>query len=178
MEVQQYKLVRKEEVKEKNIVPDLEYTGEFPKFEIDEYNNIVKSKRKYCGYLQKGNRMVGNSELREIKLGSDDNLDMEHKWYIISDFYIEPEFRGKGFEKVLVDRLTNFARVSKVGIVQKIKCIPGMESRLDPLVELLENNGFERFDEKTLYYTHDGAYIGDIRPDDTVIHIEGGTEKC
>jgi GNAT superfamily N-acetyltransferase len=178
MKTNGYQLVRKDAVKKSGIVPDLEYTGEFPKLEIDRRCNLVKSERLYRGYLQKGNRMVGNSELRELKLGSEDNLDMDHKWYILSDFYIEPEYANMGFDKVLLDRLTNFARAKKVGIVQRIKCIQSYESKADSLVELLEENGFVRFDDRTLYYTYDGTLVGDIRPDDTVLHEEGDFEKC
>jgi GNAT superfamily N-acetyltransferase len=114
---------------------------------------------KYRGCIQVGNRVVANSEIRLCHDKSSYNLDSHNMWYFISDFYVDPKYRNNGFEKSLVEGITNFARTRKINVVKKVKKMSRLEELFNPLMQLLKQNGFFRFDENTLYYTYDGGEI-------------------
>jgi GNAT superfamily N-acetyltransferase len=113
----------------------------------------------YAGFLETNHKRIGNLELRLIGNDSPDNLDSYYIWYSLSDFFIDPNFRKKGFGKIMLERATNFAREKEIAIVKRIKASPEALHVLEDFAHFLESNGFQRFDDKTFYYTYDGEKV-------------------
>jgi len=110
----------------------------------------------YRGTLTSNGELAGTCCVRLSPLYH--YINGNHVWLTIDDLFVFPKFQGNGCERLMIEKMLEFAKRNQLGILKNHRSNHPTEYS-SKLIKLLLEMGFKKHDDKYLYHTFDGGQV-------------------